>query len=238
MGYAIQGKDGLKGKVKDFLFDEEGWIVRYLDADFKELKKEERILIPTSSLQETDWQEEIFHTGLNSDEIESSPTLKEELPVSRKYEQELNKHYNLDVYWPFMYHASVGAPVLYPPRPLRTPSKMVDEEEIDTSLRSFSEVKGYHIRAKDDTLGEVIDLIVDDEDWQIVYMIADTSRWRPWSKQVILSVNWLEKIRYMGREVSVDLTTSQVKDAPEFDPSHPIDMDYEKVLEEYYEQLQ
>ncbi len=237
-GYSIHGKNGPEGKVKDFLFDEEGWIVRYLDVDFEDLKNDSnRILIPTSSLKETDWSDKTFHAGLTREEIKSSPALQEELPVSREYEKQLNEHYNLDLYWPFMYHASVGAPVLYPPRPLRTPSKEVDEEELDTSLRSFAEVKGYRIRAKDDSLGELVDLIVDDEDWQMVYLIADTSRWRPWSKKVILSVNWLEKIRFMGREVSVNLTTDQIKEAPEFDPSHPIDMDYEKALEEYYKQL-
>jgi hypothetical protein len=34
IGYTIKGVDEVKGKVKDFLFDEETWIVRYLDGDF------------------------------------------------------------------------------------------------------------------------------------------------------------------------------------------------------------
>jgi hypothetical protein len=34
-GYSLEGNDGTQGKVKDFLFDEETWGVRYVDADIK-----------------------------------------------------------------------------------------------------------------------------------------------------------------------------------------------------------
>jgi hypothetical protein len=51
---------------------------------------------------------------------------------------------------------------------------------------------------------------------------------------VVLSIEWLEKISYVDQEVRIDLDTSRIKDAPEFDPSHPIDMDYEKALESFY----
>jgi hypothetical protein len=33
MGCTLQAKDGTKGTVKDFIFDEESWIIRYLKTD-------------------------------------------------------------------------------------------------------------------------------------------------------------------------------------------------------------
>ena len=32
-GYSLQAIDGEKGKVKNFLFDEDTWTVRYLEVD-------------------------------------------------------------------------------------------------------------------------------------------------------------------------------------------------------------
>jgi hypothetical protein len=108
---------------------------------------------------------------------------------------------------------------------------------MESKLRSFREVKGYRIRARDGKMGQIEDMLVDDEDWQIIYLIIDTSKWLPWSKDVILSIDWMKTISYAEREVAIDLETEQIKNAPEFDPSHPIEMDYEKALRNYYSEI-
>ncbi|MFO8066625.1 MAG: PRC-barrel domain-containing protein, partial [Bacteroidales bacterium] len=56
----LQTKDGTSGKIKDFLFDEESWVIRYIDADFGGLFKNRRILIPTALLGEPDWEKKHF----------------------------------------------------------------------------------------------------------------------------------------------------------------------------------
>jgi hypothetical protein len=235
--YSIQGKDGLLARVKDFLFDDQGWILRYLDVDFSDLPESGRVLVPVSKVESVDWNKKLFRSDIDRKRVQTTPGRDEKLPVSREYEEKLNKHYNLDAYWPFAYHAAVGLPPLYPPRPLRVPAGTVDENELESHLRSFLEVKEYRIRARDKSLGEVSDLIVDDEDWQVVYLIMDTSRLLPWSKHVILSVDWLSSISFSDMEIATDLTTEQIKNAPEYNPGHPVDMDYEQALNEYYTHL-
>jgi hypothetical protein len=37
IGYTIQATDGEKGKVYDILFDDETWIIRYVEADLGNL---------------------------------------------------------------------------------------------------------------------------------------------------------------------------------------------------------
>lgn len=236
-GYSVEMLDGTKGKVRDFLFDEESWVIRYLEVGFGNLFKDKRILIPKTFLKEPDWNNEHFPVNLKKEDVESCPDLDDKAPVSREYEKEMSKHYEIDYYWPTMYAPPVGATAYYPPRPLHSPAKVVEENEVETSLRSFVEVKGYHIRAKDGKLGHVDDIIADDEDWQIVYLIIDTSNWKPWSKSVILSLDWLENISYTNREVGINLESDHIKNAPEYDPSHPVDIDYEKVLYEYYNKI-
>ncbi|MGW8314178.1 MAG: hypothetical protein ACWGNV_01150 [Bacteroidales bacterium] len=234
-GYSLEGNDGTQGKVNDLLFDEETWVVRYVDANIDGIRDRQRILIPRFFLATPDWQEKKIRVDLNREEIASCPDINEKSPVSREYERALIKHFSIEEYWPTMYSAPAGAGVFYPPRPIRIPTKLVDEKELDTSLRSFGEVKGYSIKGNEDRFGQVRDLIMDDVDWQVVYLIIDTSSWKPWSKSVVLSVSWLETVSYEKHEVAIAMDPDRIKEAPEFDPAHPIGMDYEKALHDYYQ---
>ncbi len=232
IGYSIEAIDGPKGKVKDFLFDEDSWGIRYLDVDFGNLFKNGRVLIPKVFIKKPSWEHKRFPVDLNKEDIESCPDLEQRKPVSREYEEALSKHYHIDHYWPYYY-----APVTnmyFPPRPLNPPRKILNEKDLDTSLRSFAEVQGYSIKTSDGNVGHVEDLMLDDEDWQIVYIIVDTSKWVPWSKKVILAIDWLKDISFVDREVMIGLPKEIIKDAREFDSSRPIDIDAEMVLYDFY----
>lgn len=232
IGFTVQAVDGPKGKVKDFLFDEERWILRYLEVDYGNLFQNKRVLIPGFFLNEPDWEKKHLPVRLNQSDIEACPDLEERMPVSREYEKLLSKHYDINYYW--LYTESTGMAMYFPTRPIRTPSKIVDEKDLETNLRSFKEVQGYHIRALNGKLGHIDDIIVDDKDLQIVYLIVDTSNWLPWSKKVLLAISWLEEISYLDQEVSINLHTETIKNAPEFNPDHPIEDAYEKNLFDFY----
>ncbi|MBS0010305.1 MAG: PRC-barrel domain-containing protein [Bacteroidales bacterium] len=235
--YTVHSNDGMKGKVKDFLFDDEGWIIRYLETDFGSHIKGKRVLIPAVFLNNPDWENKVLPVNLKKENIEACPGPDEASPVSREYEKQIYSFYNIEYYWPFLYTPPAGTGVSYPPRPVKTPARIADEENLDTSLRSFREVKGYYINASDGRIGHVNDIIIDDDDWQLVYLIIDTKNWVPWSREVILSVDILDEIDFIRSEVSVALTKDNIKEAPEFDPGHPIDMDYEKALNKYYKDI-
>ncbi|MFW5645472.1 MAG: PRC-barrel domain-containing protein, partial [Bacteroidota bacterium] len=159
--FSIRAKDGKKGKVKDFLFDEEAWIIRYLHGDFGNWLKSKKILLPRVFLGKPEWEEEVFPVEITSDMIEKGPDIDDHMPVSREYEAELMKFYNLDPYWPYTYTGTAGGGLFFPPRPLVPPKG--EDIEVKTKLRSFKEVKGYAIRTKDEKIGKVDDLIFDDE---------------------------------------------------------------------------
>ena len=63
-GYQIATKDGTKGKVKDFLFDEDQWVVRYLEADLGFIFPGRKILIPRIFLKEPNWRRHHFPLDL------------------------------------------------------------------------------------------------------------------------------------------------------------------------------
>ncbi|HDR88121.1 MAG TPA: PRC-barrel domain containing protein [Bacteroidetes bacterium] len=233
-GFTIEAMDGPKGKVKDFLFDEESWIIRYLEADWGSWFNKNRVLIPRIFLKDPDWKNRKFPVSLTRENIESCPDPEEHMPVSRKYEAELHKHYRVENYWPM---EPAGANMFYPPRPMHIPVKIVNEDDLDTRLRSTEEVTGYHIKTLDGTLGHVEDLIVDDDDWQIVYLIVDTSNWLPWSKKVMLPIEFVGEISYVAQQARIDMKSDAVREAPEADLSQAMSLDAEKALYDFYNNI-
>ncbi|QGY42950.1 hypothetical protein GM418_04535 [Maribellus comscasis] len=235
LGYTIQAIDGEKGKVNDFLFDDETWIIRYLEGDLGSFFSEKRVLIPREHLSEPNWGNEHFPIKLTVKKIENSPDLEFDLPVSRTYEKDLTDHYELTPYWPAYPMGAEGvASMIYPQGPLRTPKSMENEDKIETHLRSFNEIRGYFINAIDDRFGHIYDLIIDDDLWQIMYVVVDTKNFVPWSKRVLLPIEVIEEISYKKQEAIVNLPKDTIKDAPEYDPALAVNSEYEKVLYDFY----
>ncbi len=241
-GFSVETSDGMKGKIKDFLFDEDNWKVRYLDADFGGFFKDKRVLLPIDVMKEPQWDDRNVSLKAMAEQIKKSPSPEEKPTVSREYEKELMKHYGFATYWSSGYIPPTHAGLYYPVRPIYVPTREVSEEKISeeklgSKLRSFNEVKGYHLLATDAQLGHVEDIIADDTDWQMIYLVVDTSNWRPWSKKVILLINWLDKISYETREVSINVHTEVIKNAPEFDPHKPLEQAFEESLTDYYQHV-
>ena len=100
-------------------------------------------------------------------------------------------------------------------------------------LRSVKEVEGYMLRARDGDIGRCKDFLFDDEIWVIRYMVADTGKWLP-SRKVLISPDWIVSIQWLEREVAVDLNVEEIKESPEYDPSAPVNREYEARLYDFY----
>ena len=235
LGYTIQAIDGEKGRVEDFLFDDETWIIRYLEADLGKALVGKRVLIPRKNLDEPRWEDKHFPVKLTVEKIENSPDLDFDMPVSRAYEKELVKHYDLVPYWPTTMSTYDGLESLYYPQYyLRIPKEEADEDKIQTHLRSFREIKGYYINAKDDIFGHIEDVIIDDEVWQIIYIIVNTKNFVPWGKKVLLPIEAVDRISYQKQEATINLPKETIKEAPEYDPSMAVNSEFERVLYDFY----
>jgi sporulation protein YlmC with PRC-barrel domain len=110
----------------------------------------------------------------------------------------------------------------------------VDERQRgDPHLRSVREVTGYDIRAADDYIGHVEDLLIDDDDWSIPLIVVDTRNWWP-GKKVLVAPDWAQLISWHERKIIVGCSRSQVEHSPEFHADMTVDRQYEERLSEYY----
>src|SRR5579875_1517011 len=98
-GYEIAATDGRVGHVDDLLFDEARWAVRWLVVDTGSWLAGRRVLLPPSALGRPDPIARRFPVTLTRQQVEDSPPLATDLPVSRQVEAALYQHYGWSPYW-------------------------------------------------------------------------------------------------------------------------------------------
>ena len=232
--FSLHATDGEKGKVKNFLFDDMDWTIRYLEVDYGNFFQDKRVLIPVNQLGAINHDEKYVTVNLSVENIKKSPGLDYELPVSRQYEASLLQYYQVEPYWPEAVAGYAGREsLLAPGYGFRAPRSAGKTEE-STSLRSFSEVSGYYIKAVDDQFGHLEDLIVDGQTWHIIYGVFDTKNLSPWSKEVILPVEAIEEISFLDKEVTIHLPKEEIKNAPEYDADRIHESAYETDVHRFY----
>ena len=228
-GFSIGAKDGEIGKVHSFLFDDRSWAIRYLVIDTGGWLPGRKVLIAASALDRPDWRAHIFPVALTRQQVKDSPDIDTNKPVSRQREAELHKYYNWAPYWGTGYGAAVFA--IPPVEEEQEPSE--EAAKGNPNLRSTREVIGYRIHATDGQIGHVEDFIISDEDWVIRYMVIDTRNWLG-GRSVLVSPEWVAEIRWQEQEVRVDVSRQRIEDCPPYDPSAPVNREYEVQMYDYY----
>ena len=232
LGYPLAAVDGDIGKVHDCLFDDDFWIIRYLVVDTGGWLSEREVLISNVEVGKLDPALRDFPVDLTRSQIENSPELEENAPVHRQKEMEMVKYYGWPAYWdstfvPGPTAAGVAmAESLTETRP--------DHDQFNPHLRSVKEVCGYNIHARDGYMGKVKDLLFNEDDWLISYLLIDTHKWLPGGRSVRVAPVRVEKIRWADRTVYLNLDKKHIRDAPEFDDKGPLDRQYEIKLYEYF----
>lgn len=226
-GYKLSASDGELGKVKDFLVDDRVWSVRYLVADTGPWLLGRRVLLSSAVLQDPDWTLGVVPVALTKEQIENAPVLADDKPVSMQHEIALHDYYGWPRYW------GMHTPVFPAEAMAESPAARSDNEDGDPHLRSTKEVEGYHIDAADGEIGHVDDFVVDTEGWWLRYAVIKTRNWLP-GRKVLVAPDWFESVHWVDRKVKCSLTREEIKNSPEFDPSAPVNREYEEKLHDYY----
>ena len=234
-GYAIGATDGDIGKLDDFYFDDEAWTIRYLVADAGNWLLGRKVLISPIALGKADLSRERLNVTLTKKQVEESPSIDTDKPVSRQHEAYYHDYYGYPYYWSGPY---LWGPLYYPQLPVadqkRVEERRAEREEAgDLHLRSAAEVTGYHIEATDDDIGHVEDFIIDDETWEIRYMVVDTRNWLP-GKKVLVAPRWIDRVSWDESKVYVSLSREAIKNSPEYQPD-TLNREYEEKLHDHYD---
>ena len=248
--YAIRATDGNIGHVKDFYFDDQAWVIRYLIVDTGSWLSSREVLISPIAIGNPDWTKKVLPVSITKEQVKNSPHIDTDKPVSRQHEMRYLGYYGYPPYWggagfwggdayPSLMMTGYGG---FGSTPYAADSKAqeayarADEarhQDDDLHLRSCQAVMGYHIEASDGDIGHVQGLLVDEETWAIRYMIVNTSNW--WlGHQVLIAPQWIKTVSWPEATVAVDLTRQAVQDAPPYDSTAQLDRTQEMGIHEHY----
>ena len=134
-----------------------------------------RVVISPIALGRVESDDQRLTVSLTKQQVENSPDV-DSRNFSREHETSYYDYYGWPYYW-------VGGDVWGAgtfPGDLVTENRIAmavreqQTEAQDTHFRSAREVMHYYIEATDGDIGHVEDFILDDETWEIRYMVIDT----------------------------------------------------------------
>jgi hypothetical protein len=220
-GYAIEATDGQLGTVSDLLFSDSDWVVRWLVVDTGKWLLGRKVLLPVSVLGKPDQARRQFPIKLTKQEVQASPDIVTDQPVSRQVEAYVYSYYGWTPYWgngDFSMSA-MAMPLVTPILPTASAADaLANPNKGDPHLRSIAAVTGYHIHAVDGEIGHAENFLVDDVDWNLRYIIVNTKNW--WlGERVLISPRAVRRIEWMDRLIYLEVDRQKVKTSATYDPS-------------------
>jgi uncharacterized protein YrrD len=229
--YTLDSLDGTIGKVKEFYFDDQHWTLRYLVADTGTWFTGKQVLISPYAMVAVNREAQHIEIDLTKKQIEDSPSLDSDKPVSRQFEDAYYGFYGWPTHWhrPCVWGDFPG--LVHDPEQWQAAARQ--EQSWDPYLRSTADVTGHLIQAADGEIGHVEDFIIDDATRTIRYLIIYTRHW--WlKKQVLIPPRWIERVSWLESKVFVNLPGKAIKQAPEYTEATLLTREYEASLHRHY----
>ena len=238
IGYRMHATDGEIGHVDDFYFDDRKWSVRHVAVDIGPWRYRRQILLSPNNAVEDDPMDRVLGVPLTRRQVEESPGIDTDPPISRQEEKIFHGSYpwppfmgaggifSIDPFMPEWYVQSLNDP---PPAPLEA----IGQANGDRHLQSGREIIGYHVEATDGPIGHVEDLVLDDAQWRIRYLVVHTHEWIPGTK-VLVSPRLVDELSWPAAKVYLHVPRSRIQHSKKFDPSAPASRERKEVEFDYY----
>lgn len=213
----VRARDGVLGRIDDFLFDDATWTVRYVVVDTGVWLAGRRVLLAPHAINGHAADTNCVSINLTQEQIRTSPEASSD-QVTREHEARLHEHYRWSVYWtpsrtPF------ASDALPPPAAFERPAPRVPPAEVgrDPHLRSARHVRGYRLTATDGAIGTAEDFLLEPRGWHVAFLIVDTNGWLPGGK-VLLEPHTIERVSWTEAKIFVNEERAVVKTHPPYPP--------------------
>lgn len=237
--YLVQARDDSCGEIKDLLFDDGTWNVRYMAIDTGNWLPGRKVIIPPHELDPAQFSRDTMHVSLTRRQIENSPPLETDKPVSRQHELKIHGHYRWQPYW------TGDVPPGESPQPIEE-SDLPEESNVarasediepegDPHLRSINELRDYRIEGTQGRVGKVHDIIVDDGSWMVRHFVVDLDpsvdrSSADESSLRIVPVENVERVEWDQFSVFLDANAEFIRQSPEFDPTLALDQAFDRAM--------
>jgi sporulation protein YlmC with PRC-barrel domain len=216
--WRVEATDGEVGKLVDVFFDDERWGARYLVVKTGGWLASKKVLLSPASVSRASQLSGSVSVYLTREQIEKSPDVDTDMPVSRHYEIAHALHYGYPHYWSgeMLWGAGIYPGVVPVGDEIAETEIQAAQEEAAAErshLRSSFELIGYRVEAIDGDAGDLEDLTLDSETWAIRHLVVDTARWWP-GGQVKVHPSSVTDMSWKDKTLRLHLTREQLKNMP------------------------
>lgn len=223
VGWELGALDGEIGKIKEFYFEDQTWTIRYLIVETGNWLLGRKVLISPEAVVRLDFKNEMLEVKLTKEQIENSPDINSDKPVSRQHEDELYQYYGIGNYWMgSLWSGGMGTSGMMRTTNLpledeiRKSTLEEDESEKNTHLRSTHSLNGYHVKSAGNEIGEVDDFIFDDSNWKIDFVIVKAGGWFS-EKKILIQASVVKEINWKTSSINITATTDELKNNSAYD---------------------
>lgn len=227
-GRYLEASDGSIGSIKDVLFDDQSWKIRYFVIDTGNWLPGQKVLLnPKSFVGASDNIKDPIVINLTKQQIKDAPSLETDKPVSRQNESNLHSYYGWTPYW-----VGVAGPLAYPYPDASFGSlkgsytlahaqwstlERNRQERFDGHLRSLDEICGYKISTNDEKeFGEISDALIEANDWLVIDLVLNSRKWLPGGKEFVCSPMFVNDIDEKSKLLHLDQKKQTLIDGPDF----------------------
>jgi hypothetical protein len=196
IGSHVEATDGEIGRVRNFLFDDQSWKVRYLVLDVGNWLKRHDVVLPVTALDRPDWANRICHAHLNKEQVSDSPLVDAEMPVSRQQEIAMHDYFGPLASW---VDSEFGMPAI--PTGMEYPLHTAEV----LHLRSTSHMLGYHVFAIDGDFGILEGFVMDEASWHLGYLDVKSRDWLK-NRSVLVPTRWVQSVSWAEFRVNLQHT--------------------------------
>lgn len=209
-GKKLAALDGDIGHVKDFYFDDEAWVVRYVVVDTGAWLTGRLVLLSPHAFERLDQHDKTLQVNLLKKQIQDSPSIAMHETVSRQFEENYYRSYGWPVYWQGgqMWGMS-GNPLVAVPQPQDVAARQALEPPADRHLESTGTVTGYAIEATDGAIGHLRDLHLDATSWAIDELAVEAGHWYS-GRQILLSPSQVDRVDFREKKIFVKLAKADI----------------------------
>jgi hypothetical protein len=197
------------------LFEDGTFNIRYLVLRESDWLRGQQLLISPQSIETVDSEKQQLRLSLRQQEVQASPLLADDLPVSRQYETRLHGHFGWRPYWtgeseePRLSQQMPAADV---PEESQV-GEVAEAEGLEgqAHLRSVRELVGYVVRDSQGLPGSATDFVLDDSVWLLRFLMV---KWQHNGEvdETMLSTELVTHTSWEERAIYVDIERDQALD--------------------------
>ncbi len=193
-GSSVIATDSELGSIRNFLFDDQSWMIRYLVVDVASWLTRRAVVLAVTAVEQPDWPEKTVHVHLTKEQVHNSPDVDSEKPVSRQQEIAMKEYFGWSAYW--------GGSELGPLSSLPTGREYPVHTKGDAHLRSAWGLTGYEVWATEGEVGRVEGFVLDDASWHLGYLDVKAGDWLN-SRSVLVPTRWVNSISWAEHRVNL-----------------------------------